>query len=317
MGSVGYFGYLGWEGSNQLVHPPDPNRDCRTPSVLGWEYEAINYERLTDDEMLAGEADPSDCSAQGAEPGTEVVAEDGVRIAGWWIPAAGTLPRDGPTVVMVHGYGDNKSGMLENAVFLHDRWNLVLFDLRNSGQSAGEQTTQGIDEQRDLEAILDWVDGTLHPQELAVFGQSMGGQTSVNVVARDPRVDALILDSTHDRLASAMTARIRNAGYPFGELGYLSIALGTWLRTGAHVLAADPIDAIDEMGERAVLIIHGGGDRDAPPEGATRMFEAAHDAGVEVELHLCPGAEHGRPNDFCPDDYGTWLNEFLDRALGG
>lgn len=316
VGSIGYFGYLGWEGSNQLVHPPEPNRDCRTPAVLGWEYESINYERSTDDEMLAREANPSECSAQGSAPGNEVVADGGIRIAGWWIPAARPIPRDGPTVVLVHGYGDNKSGMLENAIFLHDRWNLVLLDLRNSGQSTGDQTTQGIDEQRDLEAILDWVELHLHPVQLVVFGQSMGGQTSVNVVAHDPRVDALILDSTHDRLSSAMTARIRNAGYPFGEVGYLAIALGTWLRTGANVLAADPIEAIDEMGERPVLIIHGGSDRDAPTEGANRMFETARDAGVRVELHLCPGADHGTSNDVCAEDYGAWLNEFLERVLG-
>ena len=317
VGSIGYFGYVGWEGSDQLVHPPDPNRDCRTPAVLGWEYEAINYDRATDDEMLARETNPLECSAQGAEPGNEVVAEDGVRIAGWWIPAETPLPRDGATVVVVHGYGDNKSGMLENAIFLHDRWNLVLFDLRNSGQSTGDRTTQGIDEQRDLEAILDWVELNRHPHQLAVFGQSMGGQTSVNVVARDPRVQALILDSTHDRLSSAMTARIRNAGYPFGEVGYLSIALGTWLRTGANVLAADPIEAIDEMGDRPVLIIHGGADRDAPTEGANHMFETAGDAGVPVELHLCPLADHGKSNDVCADDYGAWLNDFLVRALLG
>lgn len=316
IGSIGYFGYLGWAGSDQLVHPPEPNHDCRTPAVLGWEYEAINYDRATDADLLAGEPDPTNCSHPGAEPGDEVVTTDGIRIAGWWIPAASSIPSDGPTVVMVHGYGDNKSGMFENAIFLHDRWNLVLFDLRNSGQSTGDETTQGIDEQLDLEAMLDWVELNMHPDLLAVFGQSMGGQTSVNVVARDPRVDALILDSTHDRLSSAMTARIRNAGYPFGEVGYLAIALGTWLRTGANVLAADPIDAIVKMGERPVLIVHGGDDRDAPTVGATRMFDAARDAGVPVELHLCPGAGHGKSDEVCAGEYGGWLNDFLERELG-
>jgi uncharacterized protein len=316
IGSIGYFGYLGWEGSSQLAHPPSPNHDCRTPAVLGWSYEAINYDQATDEDLLAREADPTNCSTQGAEPGDEVVASDGIRIAGWWIPAASPIPADGPTVVMVHGYGDNKSGMFENAIFLHDRWNLVLFDLRNSGQSGGELTTQGIDEQRDLEAILDWLNRTKHPEHLAVFGQSMGGQTSVNVVARDQRVDALILDSTHDRLASAMVARVRNAGYPFGEVGYLAIALGSWMRTGVNVLGADPVEAIDELRDRPVLLLHGADDRDAPPGGATNMFETAQAAGVPAELHFCPGAAHGKIDDVCAGDYGRWMNDFLERALG-
>lgn len=315
--SVGYFGYMGWEGSDQLVHPPSPNTDCRTPAVLGWEYESINYPRAADDELLADEVDPARCSSPGAVPGDEVVASDGIRIAGWWIPAAAEIGPAGPTVVIVHGYGDNKSGMLPYARFLHDRYNLVLFDLRNSGQSTGELTTQGSAEQRDLAAVLDWLVRTKAPRQMAVFGQSMGGHTAINLVARDPRVAALILDSTHDRLATAMSARIGNAGYPFGEVGFLAIALGSWIRSGENVLASDPIEAIDQLGDRPVLLLQGGSDRDVPPDSADRLAAAARAAGVDLELHLCAAADHARLDETCPQDYGRWLNDFLERALGG
>jgi pimeloyl-ACP methyl ester carboxylesterase len=314
--TIGYFGYMGWEGSEQLVHPPHPNTDCRTPAALGWAFEAINYSRADDDDLHAGEANLEDCSSQGAAPGDEVVSSDGIRIAGWWIPAAGIAP-NGPTVVIVHGYGDNKSGMLEYATFLHDRYNLVIFDLRNGGQSTGELTTQGNAEQRDLAAMLDWVVRTKAPRELVVFGQSMGGQTSINVVARDPRVAALILDSTHDRLATAMSARIGNAGYPFGEVGFLAVALGSWIRSGEFVLGSDPIEAIDELGDRPVLLLQGGSDIDVPPDSADRLATAAEDAGVDLELQVCAAATHGHIDEDCPADYGRWLNEFLDRVLAG
>jgi pimeloyl-ACP methyl ester carboxylesterase len=315
--AVGYFGYMGWEGSDQLVHPPGHNTDCRTPAVLGWEYEAINYPRAADDELLADEVDPARCSSPGAVPGDEVVASDGIRIAGWWIPAAAEIGPAGPTVVIVHGYGDNKSGMLPYARFLHDRYNLVLFDLRNSGQSTGELTTQGSAEQRDLAAVLDWLVRTKAPRQMAVFGQSMGGHTAINLVARDPRVAALILDSTHDRLATAMSARIGNAGYPFGEVGFLAIALGSWIRSGENVLASDPIEAIGQLGDRPVLLLQGGSDRDVPPDSADRLAAAARAAGVDLELHVCAAADHGRLDETCPQDYGRWLNDFLERALGG
>lgn len=315
--AVGYFGYMGWEGSDRLVHPPSQNTDCRTPAVLGWQYESINYPRAADDELLADEVDPARCSSPGAVPGDEVVASDGIRIAGWWIPAAAEIGPAGPTVVIVHGYGDNKSGMLPYARFLHDRYNLVLFDLRNSGQSTGELTTQGSAEQRDLAAVLDWLVRTKAPRQMAVFGQSMGGHTAINLVARDPRVAALILDSTHDRLATAMSARIGNAGYPFGEVGFLAIALGSWIRSGENVLASDPIEAIDQLGDRPVLLLQGGSDRDVPPDSADRLAAAARAAGVDLELHVCAAGGHGRLDETCPQDYGRWLNDFLERALGG
>ncbi|MDH4334304.1 MAG: alpha/beta hydrolase [Chloroflexota bacterium] len=313
--AIAYFGYMGWQGSEELVHPPNPKKACRTPANLGWAYEAINYDRASDDELLAHEDDLAHCSAPGETAGSEVVASDGVRIAGWWIPAAAEIGPDGPTVVMVHGYGDNKSGMLEYAMFLHDRYNLVLFDLRNSGQSTGTLTTQGSQEQRDLVAILDWIVSVKHPAQLIVFGQSMGGHTAVNVVAEDPRVEALILDSTHDRLRTAMVARIGNAGYPFGEVGYLAIALGSWIRSGENVLASDPIDALVRLGSRPVLLLQGGSDHDVPPASADRMAAAAQAAAVELELRVCPGADHGLLDETCPDDYGRWLDDFLERVL--
>lgn len=314
---IGYFGYLGWEGSRQLAYPPDPNRDCRTPADLGWAYEAINYDIGTDEDLRAREPARQDCRTFGAEAGDEVVTDDGIRLAGWWIPAAAAdIPPDGPTVILVHGYGSSKSSMLDDAAFIHDRYNLVLFDLRNGQQSTGDITTQGIREQRDLVAMLDWLERTKGPDQIAVFGESMGGHTAVNVAADDVRVDAVILASTHDTLKRAMVARIGNAGHPTGEVGWIFIWIGSWLRTGENVIGDDPVAAIDDLGDRPVLVIHGSRDRDAPPASAEELRAAAERAGVDVTVHICADADHGKIDEACPADYGIWLNEFLERVLG-
>jgi pimeloyl-ACP methyl ester carboxylesterase len=216
-------------------------------------------------------------------------------------------------VVLVHGYGSSKSSMLDHATFIHDRYNLVLFDLRNGQQSTGDITTQGIREQRDLEAILDWLERTKAPERIAVLGESMGGHTAVNVAARDARVDALILASTHDTLKRAMVARVDNAGHP-GELVWPAIWMGSWLRTGENVLGQDPIAVVDDI-RVPLLLMHGGADRDAPPASAEELRRAAVAAGVDVTVHICADADHGKIDEVCAADYGTWLNEFLDRAL--
>ncbi len=311
---IGYFGYAGWEGSGQLAHPPDQNPDCRTPADLGWAYEAINYDIATDDDLRAREPARQDCQTFGQEAGEDVVTDDGIRIAGWWIPSASGSAPDGPTVVIVHGYGSSKSAMLDHAIFIHDRYNLVLFDLRNGQQSTGDITTQGIREQRDLAAILDWLERTKAPAGVAVMGESMGGHTAAAVAARDPRVDALILNSTHDTLRRAMIARVDNAGHP-GALVWPAIWVGSWLRTGENVFAQDPVTAVDDLGERSLLLVHGGADRDAPPASADELRRAAEAAGVDVTVHICPDADHGKVDEVCAADYGTWLNEFLARAL--
>src|SRR3546814_3051421 len=69
-------------------------------------------------------------------------------------------------------------------------------------------------EQLDLRAVIDWVVAEKGPEAIAVLGVSMGGATAANEVVGDPRVDALILESTHATIANAAEARLEKAGYP-------------------------------------------------------------------------------------------------------
>jgi len=96
----GYFGYVAYEGSRQLVLPDDVSRDCTTPAQMGWEYEAINYDK-GDDLRLASEnqGHMDSCADQGTA-GEEVVARDGTRLAGWYIPAATSADSAAPTVLV-------------------------------------------------------------------------------------------------------------------------------------------------------------------------------------------------------------------------
>ena len=313
--AVAYFGYMGMEGSHRLVNGFEPNADCRTPGQLGIAYEAINYDIATDAELAAREPDPNDCSASGAAPGDGLVTSDGMRLAGWYVPAASGGGPEGSTVVLSHGWNDNKSGMLDVLPIFHDRYNLVLFDFRNHGQSADGQITQGIREQDDLAAVIDWLVAEKGQETIVLWGRSMGGHAAVNVAADDARVDGLILDSTHSRVRVPMSNRIGLAGYPFGEVGYVAVAFGAWLRTGVNVLADDPITAIDDLGSRPVLLIHPGNDDTIPLSDAEELRDAAVEAGVEARLEVCADSGHGGPSAACPTDYRRWVSDFMDEVL--
>ena len=309
--AVAYFGYIAVEASHRLVNRHTRNADCTTPAQLGIEYEAINYDLATDAEMAAREPNMTECSAQGAPAGDGLVTDDGVRLAGWYVPAASGIGPDGPTVVVSHGWTNNKSGVIETLSVFHDAYNVVLFDFRNHGQSQDSETTQGIDEQRDLAAVLDWLVANKGPETIVLWGQSMGGHAAVNVAADDPRVDALILDSTHSRLTVPMANRIENDGYPFGQAGALVGVFGAWVRTGVNVMSDDPIQAVTELGSRPVLIVHAGADDTIPPSDAEAMRDAAVAAGVDARLEVCASAGHADVIETCPDDYRRWVDELL------
>jgi pimeloyl-ACP methyl ester carboxylesterase len=318
---LAYTGYVGYEGSRQLVEGGGTHRDCRTPNLLlGWSYEAINYDIGEDAALKTVNPDQTNCIETGTLAGDEVVTEDGIRIAGWYIPAADGAGPSAPTVVLVHGFGASKTGILEYGAGLHDAFNLVAFDLRNTHRSSGDQTTGGVLEQRDLRAIIDWLEKTKHPTHIGVLGNSMGAVTAVAEAVDDPRVEALALDSMHTRMRFQIEQRLQHAGHP-AYPGTWAVFLAARLRTGLDLGSVDAEDAIPDLVRLPVLLSHGTGDTEDLPQRTEAFYESAAAAGVEIELHWCEGAGHnapaGMPVWVCRDDFAGWMREFFTRTLAG
>ena len=83
LAGIGYTGYVGYEGSRQLVDASGNNPDCRTPDIqFGWTYEAINYDIADDALLQSRNVDMTDCTYGGTKAGDEVVTDDGIHIAG-------------------------------------------------------------------------------------------------------------------------------------------------------------------------------------------------------------------------------------------
>lgn len=315
---IGYTAYVGYEGSRQAVNVDEArSTDCQTPDVLlGWTYEAVNYDIADDEALKAANPDMTDCATQGAQAGDEIVSADGERIAGWYVPAANGVGPEGPTIVLVHGFAANKSDIIGYAAGLHDSFNLVALDLRNGGRSTGTQTTYGVREQDDLRAVIDWVERDKGATWIGVLGNSMGAATAITEARTDPRVQALALDSMHTRLSYQFERRLERAGHP-PYPGTWAIFGGAFARTGLNLGDADPADAIPDLGQRPVLLTHGTADDENLPERTEAYAADLAAAGVPVELQWCEGAGHGLVDDTCPDEYATWVRDFFTRALNG
>jgi pimeloyl-ACP methyl ester carboxylesterase len=205
--------------------------------------------------------------------------------------------------------------MLDRAAVLHDAYNLVLFDLRNHGQSEAALTTQGVREAGDLRAVVDWLETTKAPEQIALLGVSMGGATALNEADDDDRVDAVIIESTHATLANAAQARLDRSGYPLSLPGSWAILLGTLVRTGEDVSAADPVQAVERLDDRPLLIISGAQDESIGPDDPEDLLAAATEAGSPAELQVCAAAGHAQSDSRCSEDYAAWVLGFLERSL--
>jgi len=316
LGLGGFIAYAAVIGSDTFIHP-NPAADCRTPADrFGWTYEAINYDIADDAVLRDADSDMTDCATQGATAGQAVVTADGVPIAGWYIPAAEAVDASAPTVILVHGYADNKSGLLKYAAELHGRFNVVAFDLRNGGRSGTGDTTFGLGEQQDLRAIVDWLVREKAPAHIAVMGNSMGGGTTLIEAATDPRIQAVILDSTHARVASILNRRMEVDEHLPSVPTVWALMTGVRFRTGLDLDTGDPVDHVAALGDRPLLVIHGSADvHDVPAESADVIVAKALASGVDVELQMCEGGTHGRLVEACPDEWGAWVMTFLDAAF--
>jgi pimeloyl-ACP methyl ester carboxylesterase len=317
---AGFSIYVGVRGAHAWVEG-GVSPDCRTPAYFGWPYQAINYDQANDVTLAWGQFQNEagelywSCPDQGTAAGTDVVTTDGVPIAGWYIPAASDPDPAGPTVVIVPGAKSNKSSMLEYAQPLHDRFNLVMLDNRGMGRSRPGTFSLGLNEHLDVEAMVNWVEGTKHPRWLAALGDSLGAESALAAAVDDPRVGAVVLDSMH---AQAMFAagNIMETEYGLPPLpGSLAIVGFASLELGGNVTSLDPLATISRLHERPVLLIHGTADKiDVPALSVDLVVKAANAAGLQVELHWCPSGQHGQLVSTCASDWTRWVNDFLERA---
>ena len=78
------------------------------------------------------------------------------------------------TVILFHGYGGQKSKMIDKAnEFIKLGYNTLLVDFMGSGKSEGNQTTIGFKEAEQVKTAFDYLE-SLGEKNIVLFGTSMG-----------------------------------------------------------------------------------------------------------------------------------------------
>lgn len=242
---------------------------------------------------------------------TSFRTSDGVELSGWLIPAAESSNR---TVVLCHGWGDNKGDLLRRAWFLQRCFNLFLFDFRHHGESAGRFTTICCLESRDVEAAMDHL-ARARPEwteRLGIFGISMGASLAIWAATSRGGVKAVALESPfasfNDVVAQWVYNSCRLPRYPFAWTTLAVIRR----RIGEDPEPYSPIYHAAKLAPRPALFIAGSEDRLMPPAVVQAVYEKA---GEPKELWIIEGAGHGKCGETAGPEYRRRLTEFFGKNL--
>lgn len=191
-------------------------------------------------------------------------AHDGTKLHNWWMPAQGQAKGN---VMFLHGNAQNMSYHQFNIHWLvKSGYNVFLLGYREYGKSEGHAMLPDIF--MDVYAGLDWMVARHDDLPLVLFGQSMGATLAVYGLGSYPqkdKVDAVVLDAAF-------------ASYPDMAAEAMSRNWFTWLlQLPALAITSkyDPVEWIDQWGNKPLLMLHSPDDQTVPYEAGEQLFAKA------------------------------------------
>ena len=228
---------------------------------------------------------------------------DGLTLRGWYIPAARTTEK---TLILLHGYPADKGDILPALAFLHDDFNLLLFDFRYLGESEGSYSSAGAKEVEDLLAAIRFLKAR-GIKEVGVWGFSMGGAVALMALEKASEIRAVVSESSYASLAQMALSllRIPLLNYPVAYL------VGLWAKIflGIDLRDISPAQRIRQT-TVPILLIHSSDDAVIPFSHAQSLQQAlAKNPHVEFWFHR--GFGHGELGS----DYQSRVRSFFHKHL--
>jgi dipeptidyl aminopeptidase/acylaminoacyl peptidase len=224
---------------------------------------------------------------------------DGLTLRGWYIPCSKTTDQ---TLILLHGYPADKGNILPPLAFLHGDFNLLLFDFRYLGASAGSYSTVGAREVEDLLAAIRFLEGR-RITRVGVWGFSMGGAVALMTIERAPGIRAVVSESSYANLGDMafQLFRIPLLNYPMAYL----VRLWAMLLLGIDLREVSPARRVRGT-HVPILLIHSSAD-DVIPFSQAESLRQALAENPNAEFWFTERNLHGQ----LASDYQRKVREFF------
>jgi pimeloyl-ACP methyl ester carboxylesterase len=267
----------------------------------------VTADRLTRPTNHAARLDLRDWDAS-AEPWATRTA-DRITLRGWYLPTRDRRH----LLVLVHGLWSSWLEMAGLGRDLHERgFDVLLFDLRGHGASDPSRLSLGRRERADIRAVMDWAQREgFSDDRIGWLGYSMGGSTVLMEAARNPRIQAAVLDSPYGDLPELLKIQLsKHSGLP-GWFNPGILLAARWVY-GARTDDLVPTRFARAWGQRPLLVIHGESDTIVPVSQARELASAA---GACCLTMTVPGVDHVKCYESDPAGYVRLVGAFFNDHL--
>jgi len=239
-----------------------------------------------------------------------LTTQDGVQLAAWYVPT-----QNGAVIIAQHGYRSNRGAMLDFASLLADHgYGVLMMDARAHGDSGGELVTFGLKEVQDVRAGLDFLLSRpeIDPTGIGALGTSQGAVTLMLAAAQYPEIRAFVGDSPYASLQEEVAMGVQEiAGLPAFPWAPL-IQFYAEREAGFSAEVVAPINRINEISPRPVLLLQGGQDNLVPSDTGERLLQMA---GEPKQLWYEEQIGHVDFLEQMPQLYEQYVIGFFDQYL--
>jgi esterase/lipase len=165
------------------------------------------------------------------------------------------------TIILLHGIRSNKDHFLDLSSFLSENgYNSLALDLRAHGESEGQFCSFGVKEKKDVQKVIDYLIKQESLNHIGIWGQSLGGAISLQVMGIDERLEFGIIESAFSDFKTIVNDYFDlHAGFSYAPFSNYLVN-----RTG-QIADFDPIDAKPikycKKIKQPILIVHGNDDK--------------------------------------------------------
>lgn len=241
------------------------------------------------------------------------IAEDGVRLHGYWIP----VQQSRGTVLMAHGYRSTMLLDFHLPIQLFHRlgFNILVPEQRTHGQSGGKYITFGVKESTDMNCWIRYHNHHLSRNYIILYGISMGASTMLYLADRTlpENVQGIVADC-------GFTSPREIVKCVYRQVLRIPPLLSIWAAgLFARLFAGFSLDSCDTRRSLAnarlpVLLIHGKADSFVP----CWMSEAAYNAcSGRKKILIVEDAEHGVSYLTDGNAYAAHIIDFLKETIPG